>query len=246
MTDTPFAVLADIHGNALALEAVLADIRAAGINRIVNLGDVFSGPMDPAGVWDQLEPLDLLTVRGNHDRALVDYAPGEMWDTDRLTHTLLPQAAFDWIRTLPTEARLEDVYLCHATPDQDDLYWTEIVADGTLRLAPLDHIAPLADRISESLILYGHTHVPRTIRLTDGRLLVNPGSVGCPGYSDDRAPAHIMQTGTPLACYAVIARQGPGWRVDHRQIPYDWDAAAAQARAHGREDWAKVVSTGWM
>ncbi|MGI3168221.1 metallophosphoesterase family protein [Pseudooceanicola sp. C21-150M6] len=241
-----FAVIADIHGNALALEAVLADIARLGIARVVNLGDVFSGPLDPAGVWAQLEPLDLLTVRGNHDRALVDYPPEEMWETDRETLPLLPAAALDWIRGLPVEARIGDVYLCHATPGADEVYWAEEVADGGMRMAPLAQIEEFAAGVTESLMLCGHTHIPRVVRLSDGRLLVNPGSVGCPGYTDDREPAHVMQTGTPLASYAVVGGGAGSWVVEHRQVPYDWRAAADQARAMGRADWAKVVETGLL
>ncbi|GGE21960.1 DNA methylase [Primorskyibacter flagellatus] len=242
----PLAVIADIHGNALALAAVLDDIAALGVTRVVNLGDVFSGPMDPAGVWDLLKGRDILTVRGNHDRALVDFAPEEMWETDRLTHGLLPAEAFDWIRALPAEARLEGVYLCHGTPGQDDVYWAELVEGGRMVPAPPDRIEALAGPVTEGLMLCGHTHIPRVVRLRDGRLLVNPGSVGCPGYTDDRAPAHVMMTGTPTASYAVVEAGTAGWSVTHRSVCYDWDAAAEQARGHGRADWAKVVGTGWL
>ena len=62
------AVIADIHGNLLALEAVLAHIAARGITRIVNLGDCVSGPLCPAETAARLMALAMPTVRGNHDR----------------------------------------------------------------------------------------------------------------------------------------------------------------------------------
>ena len=241
-----FAVIADIHGNALALAAVLADIAAQGIPQIVNLGDVFSGPMDPAGVWDLLKDRDIPCVRGNHDRYLVDMTPGEMWLTDRLTHSLLPEPALAWIRGLPEALSWDGIYACHATPCDDNLYWTEEVLDGAVRLAPRDMIEARAEGIEAGLILFAHTHLPRVLRLSGGRLMVNPGSVGCPGYSDDAPEPHVVQTGTPTASYAVVTRGPDGWLVQHRSVVYDWDAAADQARAHGRDDWAQVVGTGWL
>ena len=67
-----FAAIADIHGNHLALDAVLADIRAQGVTDIVNLGDMASGPLDARRTMDRLMTLDAVHVRGNHDRWLID------------------------------------------------------------------------------------------------------------------------------------------------------------------------------
>lgn len=63
-----FAAIADIHGNLLALEAVLADIAQRGIFKIVNLGDLLSGALWPAETADRLQSLNLPTVSGNHER----------------------------------------------------------------------------------------------------------------------------------------------------------------------------------
>ena len=80
----------------------------------------------------------------------------------------------------------------------------------------------------------------------DGRLVVNPGSVGCPGY-DDAAPVHhIMQAATPDACYAVLEKRGARWHVSFRLVPYDHDAMADLARARGRSEWASALATGWI
>ncbi|WP_375172680.1 metallophosphoesterase family protein [Pseudooceanicola sp.] len=242
----PFAVIADIHGNALALAAVLADIEGLGIAQVINLGDVFSGPMDPAGVWDLLRGRDFLTVRGNHDRYLVDLAPEEMWRVDRFTRAALPPEALDWIGELPVELELDQVYACHATPRDDNLYWSEEVTYGAVHLAPRGMIEARAEGVNAGLILYGHTHLPRVLQLSGGRMMVNPGSVGCPGYSDELPESHIVQTGTPMASYAVVRRVTGGWQVEHRTVLYDWAAAAEQARRNGFENWARVVGTGWL
>src|SRR5258707_385757 len=78
-----FAAIADVHGNHLALEAVVADIRAQGIGEIVNLGDMASGPLDARRTMDALMALDAVHVLGNHDRYLIDRPPGKRGSGDR-------------------------------------------------------------------------------------------------------------------------------------------------------------------
>src|SRR5260370_10349895 len=70
-----FAGIGEVHGNYLALEAVFADIRAQGIDAIVNLGDMASGPLDARRTMDALMALDAVHVLGNHDRYLIDMPP---------------------------------------------------------------------------------------------------------------------------------------------------------------------------
>jgi len=65
------AILSDIHANIWALEAVLADIRKQGVDLIVNAGDILSAPLEPAATADLLIPLQLPTIRGNHERQLL-------------------------------------------------------------------------------------------------------------------------------------------------------------------------------
>src|SRR5258708_500524 len=149
-----FAAIADVHGNDLALEAVIADIRAQGISDIVNLGDMASGPLDARRTMDMLMALDA-------------------------TH-------LDWLRAVPATSVFRDrIFLCHATPANDEVYWLDtVLPDGAVALSPRERIETLAEGVSQSLILCAHTHLARAVRLTDGRLIVNPGSVGSPGYRD--------------------------------------------------------------
>ena len=84
-----FAAIADVHGNYLALEAVLADIRAQGIGEIVNLGDMASGPLDARRTMDALMALDAVHVLGNHDRCLIDRPLEKMGSWDRPAHAQL-------------------------------------------------------------------------------------------------------------------------------------------------------------
>ena len=132
-----FAAIADVHGNYLALEAVLADIRAQGISEIVNLGDMASGPLDARRTMDALMALDAVHVLGNHDRWLIDRPVEKMGSWERPAHAQLGIAHFDWLRTVPaTQVFRDQVFLCHATPADDNVYWLETVTpDGSVRMS---------------------------------------------------------------------------------------------------------------
>src|ERR1700682_5393062 len=97
-SDMRFAAIADVHGNYLALEAVIADIRTQGISDIVNLGDMASGPLDARRTMDALMALDAVHVLGNHDRYLIDRPPERMGSWDRPAHAQLDASHLDWLR----------------------------------------------------------------------------------------------------------------------------------------------------
>lgn len=242
------AAIADIHGNALALQAVLADISALGITDIVNLGDSLSGPLEPGRTADILLGLDLPSVLGNHDRYLVALDGGAMheWEADAFGQ--LAPAHLDWLRRLPpTLVWRDEVFLCHATPADDNRYWLEGVSpDGHVHLKPLAEIEALADGIGQALVLCGHSHLPRAVTLSDGRLIVNPGSVGCPAYRDVAPHDHRVEAGTPLASYAILEQSAGAWQPTFRQIAYDHRAMSALAASKGRSDWARALATGWL
>ncbi|MBB3287783.1 MULTISPECIES: metallophosphoesterase family protein [Rhizobium] len=243
-----FAAIADIHGNHLALEAVLADIRRQGITEIVNLGDCFSGPLTAGKTADMLLELNAPTVRGNHDRYLIELAPEAMHVSDRAAHSELTERHLEWLRALPISTVYRDeTYLCHATPADDNVYWLESVSsDGQVYLKPIEEIEALAAGIDFPLILCGHTHIPRAVRLRDGRLIVNPGSVGCPAYDDDLPYHHKVEAGNPFASYAILEKTGNSWLPVFRQVAYDHMAMATLAAQNGREEWASGLATGWL
>lgn len=241
-----FAAIADIHGNAAALDAVLVDIERQGIRDVVNLGDCFSGPLEADKVADHLMALDLPTVRGNHDRYLIETPPEALGASDAHAHGQLSLRHFDWLRSLPsTLVHRDEVFLCHATPQEDDLYWLEqVTPEGHVSLKPADEIAALADGVEQSLILCGHSHVPRAVQFGGGRLIVNPGSVGCPAYDDDQPVFHKVETGHCLASYAILEKVEGRWIPQFRNVAYDHMAMSDLAAANGRADWAKALASG--
>lgn len=244
-----FAVIADIHGNSDALAAVLADIDAQRIETIINLGDHLSGPLAARETADMLIARDMISIRGNHDRWLVEQPIDEMSRSDRAAREQIDETHLEWLRALPATRTLADgrIFACHATPTSDTCYWVETVTEnGDVVLQSRATIEAEAEDISASLLLCGHTHMPRILRLSDGSLLVNPGSVGCPGYDDDQPRPHVVQTGNPNASYAVIEEGPSGWLVTMRSIPYETSRMVALAEKAGRPDWARVVRSGWF
>lgn len=243
-----FAAIADVHGNYLALEAVIADIKAQGVAEIVNLGDMASGPLDARRTMDSLIALDATHVLGNHDRYLIAQKPEEMGSWDRPAYAQLDASHLEWLRAIPpTRVFRNDVFLCHGTPSSDETYWLETVQpDGAVRMSTLEAIEQAAAGIAQSLILCGHTHIPRAVRLCDGRMVVNPGSVGSPGYRAGRPYPHVMEAGMPDASYAILEFAAGRWRVTFRRMPYDHEAMAALARRNGQPELASALATGWI
>ena len=98
-----------------------------------------------------------------------------------------------------------------------------------MRFAAIADIERAAAGIPQSLILCGHTHIARAVRLGDGRMIVNPGSVGSPGYRGIVPFRHVMEAGTPDARCAILELWQEQWHVTFRHVPYDHNAMAALA-----------------
>jgi predicted phosphodiesterase len=242
-----FAAIADVHGNIAALEVVLADIAALGIADVVNLGDHVSGPLEAARTADPLIARGFPSIRGDQDRRLAELS-GTRLAFDRVDYQQLTPVHLDWMANLPETLVYRDaILLCHGSPRDDAAYWLDRVAEsGMVVASSLAAVEAEAVGVEASLILCAHTHLPRVARLSDGRMAVNPGSVGLPAYDGQRPVYHVVQTGTPDACYAVLQRSPAGWNVTFRHVPYATSAMAALARRNGAELWARAVETGWF
>ncbi|MEO3850010.1 metallophosphoesterase family protein [Streptomyces sp. B8F3] len=211
------AVLSDIHGVLPALEAVLAepDVRAA--DTVVLTGDLAAGPL-PDRTLDALTALGerAVWVGGNADRELVEYRRGARagipdpiapWAAERLRPEQVELlAGLPASVTLPVGG-LGQVYFCHATPRADD---ERVLVDSAAgRWAEV--LGGLGAE-AETVVL-GHTHMPFA-RLTHGRLVLNPGSVGMP-------------YGRPGAHWALLGAGGAALR----RTAYDYEAACARIAA---------------
>ena len=242
------AVLSDIHGNLPALEAVLDDLGRRSVDQIVNLGDCASGPLWPRETLAGLIALRWPTVRGNHDRILGRDRPDTMGPSDRFAHSETESAQRTWLTLLPPALSLGDGVLAfHARPGDDDSYLLEDVVDGRLVPADAEAVAARLGAVNGTVILTGHSHLAALAALPDGRAIVNPGSVGLPAYEDESAPAHVSESGAPLARYAIVTVEGGRLTgADLVAVAYDHEAAARQAHDNGRPDWAHALRTGRM
>lgn len=210
------AVLSDIHGVLPALDSVLAEPEVASADRIVLTGDLAAGPL-PSATLDRLAALggQAWWVRGNADRELVDLARGRAGEVpDPISPWAASQLRADQVEllaglplTLTAEvAGLGPVLFCHATPRDDE----EVVLADSRPARWAEVLGGIPAEVST--VVCGHTHMP-FCRLADGRLVVNPGSVGMP-YG--RAGAH----------WALL---GPG--VQLRRTEFDATAACARIAA---------------
>jgi predicted phosphodiesterase len=241
------AALSDIHGNLFALDAALSDIRRRGVDVIVNLGDILSGPLLPSETADRLMALGLPTIRGNHERQVLSMPPERMGPSDRHAADSISAHQREWISALPPVLRLsQDVFMCHATPHNDVDCYLEDLVDGELRAAPPARVEERTGPCDASLILCGHSHIPRLMRLPRGQFIVNPGSVGIQAYEGHDPGPHVVEVGSPHARYAIAEMSAHGWTVDFVAVPYDWNAAAELARQRGRPDWERALRTGFV
>ena len=242
------AALSDIHGNLPALEAVLADIERRGCDLTVNLGDIASGPLWPRETLERLIPLGLPTIAGNHERQLLG-DPAGLASSDAHARQVLTDTQLDWIRALPPRLRLDDVLLCHGTPGSDLQYLLDDIAPPALVAAGAHAVAARLDHpeaADAALVLCGHSHTPRQLRLDDGRLACNPGSVGLPAFDTGYPVRHQSRTGTPHARYALLEQRAGRWEAELLAVEYDHEAAARRAESLGRPEWAHALRTGAM
>lgn len=225
------AVLSDLHGNPFALDAVLRDADALGVDELVCLGDVAIGPF-PNETVARVRELGCPTLMGNWDAWFLHGVP-------RLGGEVGPRlsAQGDWCVTRLDAANLEFMRGFRST--------LELQVDGS-RLA-LFHASPrsldellLPDvsrrRLDEALegvhaglILGGHTHLQMLRRRPDS-LFANPGSVGLP-FSDGPSGGSLRVS--RWAEYVLASSDGDGQRVEFRRVYYDVDAMLEAACANG-------------
>jgi predicted phosphodiesterase len=205
------AVLADIHGNLPALDAVLAEPDVLTADAIVLLGDIALGPL-PGPVLDRLAELGdrAVWVHGNCEREMVTafdggVVPGPNGGEAAKSAALIGRAHRDRLDGLPLTVTLEvtglgPVLFGHASPRRDD--------EMVLVDSPPERWAEVLGGVAAPTVVLGHTHMPFD-RLAAGRRVVNPGSVGMP-------------YGHAGAAWALL---GPA--VTLRRTHYDTAAAAA-------------------
>lgn len=210
------AVLADIHNNFAALEAVVDDIAQREPDHIVVAGDFANRGPDPASVVERLVQLEWPILRGNHEDYVLGQAgpsqasnPAEqaMWQPARWTAELT-RPYHEWIESLPMHHVMAApdgsmVFITHGTPRRN--------SEGIYPDTSDEQLAAMLDCVTAPLICVAHTHFP-LIRRIRNSTVVNVGSVGLPFNGDWRAQYGMMEW-----------RSGTGWEITLRQVEYDRD-----------------------
>jgi predicted phosphodiesterase len=198
------AIIADVHGNLTALDAVVADIERRGPDRVVHGGDLALAGAQPAEVVDRIRELGWLGVVGNVDDLLWNPQQLEVQEAraPKLapllhllfesyappTRELLGEERPAWLRGLPAEHREGGLRVLHASPG--DL-WRAPMPD-----APDSELLETYGPADGSAVVYGHIHLPFVRRL-DSLTVANTGSVGNPFDGDPRAAYLLIDDGEP-------------------------------------------------
>ena len=239
------AVVADIHGNVLALKEVVADIGRRKVDKVINLGDCVSGPLWPRETADLLMTLGWPTVRGNHDRWVTEWPPEKQYAGDAHARSALGDAQLEWLKSLPPVLELGGgIFAFHGRPDDDNAYMLENVESGRLVQTSLDELKSRVKPVDARILLCAHSHLCRQVVVGD-KTVINPGSVGQPAYVDPTPPAHVSESGSPLAHYAIVHLDGGRVDIESFALPYDHAAAAQRAAANDSPSWAHFLMTGF-
>jgi predicted phosphodiesterase len=223
-------LLADIHGNALALEAVRADMAGRGpFDAIIAAGDlVWDGPR-PAEVVDVLREMGAVALQGNTDALCTrDPAAEPVEDVPNFRERLawvqeqLGPARIAYLGDLPFSHRISpapghDLLVVHANPLDMEGYLVPGLTD-----TELDAVLPSPDTCDWDVLAFGHYHVP-FVRPWRGRTLVNVASCGLPRDGDTRA------------VYAVLTwdNQAGAWQIEHHRVMYETPVVAYELRTCG-------------
>ena len=218
------ALISDIHGNAIALEAVLAEVDREGVDRTICLGDVATLGSQPREVLDMLRARRMVSVLGNHDefqlvpKLIHQYATGAPIEAavDWCRGQLRP-ADFEYLRSFDRELTvpLDDgasICLFHGSPRSH--------MEMLLATTPADELDTMLAGRRGALLAGGHTHI-QLLRQHRGRSLVNPGSVGMPFAEYIGANLNTPPTILAHAEYAIVRMEKGRISVDLRRIELD-------------------------
>lgn len=226
------AILADIHGNYAALQAVVADIAAWGPDTVVVAGDIVNrGPDSRDCLAEILRLRDTegwQVLRGNHEGYVLRYhterhllpTSGPRYEMSRLIAWTYNQVA----DAVPELARMPEHLRLSTTHGTVAVYHASIRhdRDGVLRRSSDDELRTQIDPTAD-VFCVGHTHMP-FVRRVDQTLLVNTGAVG------------LSFDGDPRAAYARLTHSWAGWHAEIRRVPYDVQATAQNFRSSGMYD----------
>ncbi len=223
-----FAVFGDIHGNIEALRAAYDAARQAGAEKIYHLGDLGGYSPFVNEVVSFLLAHGIEGVQGNYDEAVANDREHCGCKAEEPLQEEMAHQSFAWtkkrvspaskayMKSLPAEIAFtvhgKKVWLFHATPKKNNLYWFEDRPEKFFR--------EMAEKGDSDIMIYGHTHKPYR-KDFGNKIFINAGSVGKP------------KDGDPRACVTMIDITPNGVKVEFLRVPYDVEKAAAAVAASG-------------
>lgn len=225
------AILSDIHGNLVALDACLGDLeQQGGADVIVAAGDLCADGPKPKKVLQRLIDIGAQCIRGNTDRYIAERDDASLPAGERQqlewTREELGDKLVGWLGTLPFSLRFgagaDQLLIVHANPTNDDQHLWPDADDATLEALIGDETA--------TTIAFGHLHLPY-VRMWRGKMLVDVASAGLP------------KDGDPRACYALATERSGGWEIKHRRVAFDVKKVATQLADCGIPGSAELIAT---
>lgn len=224
------AILADIHSNLPALEAVIADIGSQAVDEVIVAGDLVGRGPQGSGVVRRIAELGWACVKGNHEDYLLDLrsdlgsgrlpdgwrsANDSAWACARWMADELSAADATFIDALPPSLvprTARDVRVVHGTPASN--------REGIGPWTPDAQLAEIVASVDEAVLVCAHTHRP-LVREIGGTLVVNTGSVGLPFTGDPRAQYALLTADAPPDASLTDDPARGRWHVEHRSVDYD-------------------------
>lgn len=216
------AILADIHSNYPAFQAVLADIAHQTVDEIMLAGDMINVAPFPREVLDTIYQHHWRMIRGNHEDYMLDCAdpacntfPPNLWRSMYWTYNQLTPQDLDLFRSLPENIVIDDLIIMHGIPGKLNI--------SPVPATPVEILDKWYGHLPQKYIVTAHTHIPFLIQWDD-KTLVNPGSVG------------VSFDGITSASYMIATQRGRDWAFEHRRVPYDVMQVAQAAQERGYLD----------
>ena len=193
-------IISDIHGNSLALDAVLKDFEIRGVEKVFCLGDLAMAGYDPNYTIETIKNLpNLEIIQGNTDKMIVEFDPEIINRVKDIPHgacmahaliddvKIIKKENIEYLASLPETKELElddiKICLCHGTPRRQN--------ENMFPDTPVNTVEEMVAGTNANLIFNGHTHLPCGFQLNSNKTVVNVGSVGRP-MQEDKRPVYVL------------------------------------------------------
>ena len=212
------AILADIHGNLPAMQAVLADIDRLDVDQIIINGDLVNGGPFSREVLDIVYERKLPLIRGNHEQYVINYHqdpaqyPLPQWHPVHWTHQQLNPDDIAFLERTPEFIEFENLLIVHGAVGR--------LNGGVIPGTTSDELAERYADVPQRFLITSHTHLPFAVCWQD-KLIVNTGAAGA------------SLDGNTAGAYVVATQCGCEWTIQHRRVEYDvhqFEIAARQRR----------------